>query len=85
MASNTLVRARVPEDIKEEAAAVLAEMGLTISDAVRILLTRTAREKGLPFDLKPNRLTAETLKKSERGEDVCQAKDAKDLFQQLDI
>jgi DNA-damage-inducible protein J len=73
MASKALVRARVPEDIKEEAAAVLAEMGLTVSDAVRILLARIAKERGLPFDLKPNRLTEETLKKSERGEDIHQA------------
>ena len=45
-----LVRARIDEHIKEEASAVLATMGLTVSDAFRMLLTRVAREKALPFD-----------------------------------
>ena len=42
--------------------------------------------KALPFEMRvPNKLTAETLAKSERGEDVHSAKDADDLFQQLGI
>jgi DNA-damage-inducible protein J len=82
----TFVRARVDQDLKNEAAAVLAGMGLTVSDVVRIALTKIAREKALPFDMRlPNELTAETLAKSERGEDVHKAKDAADLFNQLGI
>ena len=50
MAGNTIVRASVDEDIKNEAAAVLAEFGLTVSDAVRLLLIRIANEKSLTFD-----------------------------------
>jgi DNA-damage-inducible protein J len=50
MSSNTTVRARINDEIKEEAAAVLAEIGLTISDAFRMLLIRVAREKALPFE-----------------------------------
>lgn len=83
MAANAFIRARIAEDIKDQATAVLADMGLTVSDAVRILLTRTAKEKALPFDLVPNKLTADTLRKSERGEDLHTAKDADDLFAQL--
>lgn len=86
MTANAVVRARVDESLKHEAAAVLADMGLTVSDAVRILLTKVAKEKALPFEMQtPNALTAETLRKSERGEDVHAAKDADDLFKQLDI
>lgn len=86
MAATAFVRARVDETLKNEAAAVLAGMGLTVSDVVRIALTKIATEKALPFDLRvPNKLTAETLAKSERGEDVHHAKDAADLFKQLDI
>jgi len=48
MAANALVQARVNNKIKQEAAKVLADMGLTISDAVRILLTRVAKEKNFP-------------------------------------
>jgi DNA-damage-inducible protein J len=51
MAANALVQARIDRAVKERAASVLQEMGLTISDAVRILLTRTANEGALPFAL----------------------------------
>lgn len=51
---NSLVQTRIDPVVKEQAAAVLESMGLTISDAVRILLTRTAKEGGLPFELTPN-------------------------------
>lgn len=55
MPAKTVVRARIDEHIKEEASAVLAAMGLTVSDASRIMLTRVAREKALPFEpLVPN-------------------------------
>ena len=84
--ATTFVRARVDEALKNEAATVLADMGLTVSDVVRIALTKIAKEKALPFDLRtPNALTAATLAKSERGEDVHLAKDADDLFDQLGI
>jgi DNA-damage-inducible protein J len=52
---------------------------------MRIVLTRVAKEEALPFDLKPNKLTRETLQKSAQGIEVHQAKDAADLFQQLGI
>lgn len=64
----------------------LADMRLTLSDVMRIVLTKVATEKVLPFDMcVPNKLTAETLAKSERGEDIHHAKDANDLFEQLGI
>ncbi len=50
MPANAIVQARVDARVKAEAAAVLDNMGLTVSDAVRILLTRVAREGALPFD-----------------------------------
>ena len=86
MAATAFVRARIDETLKNEAAAVLAGMGLTVSDVVRIALTKIAKEKALPFEMRvPNALTAETLTRSDRGEDVHHAKDAKDLFGQLGI
>jgi DNA-damage-inducible protein J len=51
MAANALVQTRIDADVKERAAAVLENMGLTVSDAVRILLTRTANEGALPLEL----------------------------------
>jgi DNA-damage-inducible protein J len=50
MPANDLVQARVNKEVKEEAAAVLAEIGLTVSDAMRLLLIKVARERALPFD-----------------------------------
>ena len=50
MASNALVQTRIDADLKARAVAVLDNMGLTVSDAVRILLTRVANEGALPFD-----------------------------------
>lgn len=59
MAANALVQTRISHAVKAEAAAVLATMGLTVSDAVRIMLTRVAHDKELPFEpLRPN---AETI------------------------
>lgn len=58
MPANAVVRARIEEALKDEASAVLADMGLTVSDLVRITLTRVARDKALPFELKaPNAAT----------------------------
>lgn len=51
MAATALIQTRIDPEIKERAAEVLGSIGLTVSDAVRILLTRTANEGALPFDL----------------------------------
>ena len=68
MAANQLVQARIDGVVKEEAAAVLAAMGLTVSDAVRLLLTRVAQEKTLPFaPLTPNAVTIEAMKEARKG------------------
>jgi DNA-damage-inducible protein J len=68
MPQNEVVRARIDAHIKEEAATVLAAMGLTVSDAFRILLTRIAKEKKLPFEpLIPNAETIEAMQEARRG------------------
>jgi DNA-damage-inducible protein J len=51
MAANALVQTRIDAEIRDKASAVLAKSGLTVSDAVRILLTRTANEGALPLQL----------------------------------
>ena len=69
MTENTVVRARIDERIKNEAAAVLGAMGLTISDAFRLMMIRIAKEKALPFEpLVPNNETIEAMKAARRGE-----------------
>jgi DNA-damage-inducible protein J len=51
MSANALVQTRIDAAVKEQATEVLDRLGLTVSDAVRILLTRTANEGALPFAL----------------------------------
>jgi DNA-damage-inducible protein J len=53
-----MVHIRVDEDVKDRAAEALASMGLTVSGAVRILLTRIAAEQAFPFDLRTPNLAA---------------------------
>lgn len=67
--TNTVVRARIDEQVKEEAAAVLATIGLTVSDAFRLMMVRIATDKALPFEpLVPNAETVEAMKAARRGE-----------------
>ena len=66
MATSTMVHVRVDENVKAQAAEALASMGLSISDAVRVLLVRVAAEKQLPFELKiPNAATKAAMIEAE--------------------
>jgi DNA-damage-inducible protein J len=65
MAANQLVQTRINGDIKKEASIVLEAMGLTVSDAVRLMLTKVAYEHALPFDpLIPNETTIAAMKEA---------------------
>jgi DNA-damage-inducible protein J len=67
--TNKVVRARIDEHVKEEASAVLATIGLTVSDAFRLMMVRIAMDKALPFEpLVPNAETVEAMKAARRGE-----------------
>ena len=80
---NHLVQARIDKAVKEEAAAVLAAMGLTVSGAVRLLLTKVAHEKALPFaPLVPNAATIEAMRETRRG-DLPKFATVEDLFDDL--
>src|SRR5580693_3307949 len=69
MTGNSVVRARIDERTKREAAAALKKIGLTVSDAFRLLLVRVAAEKALPFEpLNPNSETVAAMKAARRGE-----------------
>lgn len=67
--NNPVVRARIDGQVKAEAEAVLASIGLTVSDAFRMMMVRIAKEKALPFEpLVPNKETVEAMKAARRGE-----------------
>jgi DNA-damage-inducible protein J len=64
-----IVHIRVDEKVKTRASKALAAMGLTVSDAVRLLLIRVAAEKAMPFEVRvPNRETGAAIEAAERGE-----------------
>ena len=62
-----MVHIRIDDKVKEKAAKTLAEMGMSVSDAVRLLLIRVAAEKALPFEVKvPNPTTVKAMKAADR-------------------
>ncbi|AAK86740.1 damage-inducible protein [Agrobacterium tumefaciens] len=71
MTANAYVRARIDQTLKDDATAVLDRLGLTVSDVMRMMLTRIAREKALPIELtQPN---AETLAAIEEARAIAAA------------
>ena len=65
---DSVVRARIDTATKERAADALADMGLSVSDAIRLLLIRVADERRLPFEVKaPNKTTREAIAELEAG------------------
>jgi DNA-damage-inducible protein J len=84
MSQSAVVRARIDERTKQEATAVLDAMGLTVSDAFRLMMVRIAAEKALPFQpLVPNEETIEAMKAARRGE-LESARSVGDLLARLD-
>lgn len=65
---DSVVRARIDTATKERATDALADMGLSVSDAIRILLIRVAEERRLPFEVKvPNKVTRRAIAELEAG------------------
>ncbi len=78
-----MVHIRVDEKVKADATKTLSAMGMSVSDAVRMLLVRVAAEKALPFEVKvPNATTVKAMQEADRGEGK-RFKNADALFQDL--
>jgi len=83
--ASTMVHVRVDEKTKQRAAKTLAGMGISVSDAVRMLLVRVAAEKALPFEVKvPNTTTVSSMRAADRGKGK-RLKSAGALFKDLGI
>ncbi len=68
MSTDTVVRARIDPDTKARATEALSAMGLTVSDAIRLMLIRVADEKRLPFPVQvPNATTRRAMKELDEG------------------
>ena len=80
---NTVVRARIDDKIKEDASAVLATIGLTASDAFRLMMVRIATEQKMPFELLvPSAETIAAMKAARQG-DVVSFDSIEDLMADL--
>lgn len=86
MKKSAMIRARIEEKLKEDVGKVFDKLGLTTTEAITLFYKQIKLHKGLPFDVRiPNKLTRKVIKDSEKGIDVFEAKDANDLFKQLEI
>ncbi len=85
MSSDSVVRARIDSDTKERATAALEAMGLSVSDAIRLLMLRIADEKRLPFSVQvPNASTAKAMVELDAGKGK-RFETADELFEDLGI
>ena len=85
MGADTVVRARIDWDTKAKAAEALHAMGLSISDAIRLLMVRVAEERRLPFAVQvPNATTIEAMAELDEGRGR-RFESAQDLLDDLDL
>lgn len=82
--STSMIHVRIDDEVKRQAVDALASMGLSVSDAVRVLLFRIAQDKAFPFTLQaPNATTLQAIHEVEHG-DVLTFTSAQDLFNELE-
>jgi len=83
------VRSKVSHNTKVSAENILNELGLSMSEAINLMLRQVVIRRALPFDLtlsnQPNIETAKILKEAEAGIGLVECEDEKDLFKKLDI
>ncbi|MGD8782524.1 MAG: type II toxin-antitoxin system RelB/DinJ family antitoxin [Ignavibacteria bacterium] len=81
MNKSATIQARIDPSVKSEAQKILNKLNISMSEAISIFLTQVSLNKGIPFEVKiPNKLTEETLRKSENGEELHEVSDTKQLF-----
>jgi DNA-damage-inducible protein J len=76
-----IIHARIEAKTKQKAEGVLRKLGLTPTEAIRIFYRQISLRGGLPFAIEiPNELTASTLEKSHRGEDIQEFESLEAMF-----
>jgi DNA-damage-inducible protein J len=85
MSTDSVVRARIDSDTKARATAALEAMGLSVSDAIRLLMLRVADEQRLPFAVQvPNATTLKAMEELDSGKGKRFASE-QDLFDDLGL
>jgi len=86
MAQDATYQLRIDQQTKDASFAVFRELGMTPAEGLRIFLTQVAKSRAIPFPVNiPNAATARVLANADAGIGLHRARDAKDLFQQLDL
>ncbi len=84
MGKNTTISIRIDSETKVQSQKVLKQLHMTMSEAVAVFLKQVALQRGIPFEIKiPTELTARTLEKSQKGEDVKSFDSVDALFEDL--
>lgn len=85
VAKTATIQARIDPKVKTKAQKILNALNISMSEAIALYLTQVTLHNGIPFEIKiPNELTAETLRKSERGEDLHEISDGGNLIDELE-
>ena len=85
MAKTATIQTRVDPKIKKSTQNILNTLNISMSEAISMYLSQITLHKGIPFEVKiPNRITAQTLKKSEEGKELHKVSNVDELFEELD-
>ena len=84
MSKTAMIRARMEPDLKEEAEAVLAQVGLSPTEAIRLFYRQVTLRQGLPFEVRvPNAATRQAMAEVRSGKKLKRFKSAADLMRSL--
>ncbi len=84
MSKNTTISIRIDSETKVQSQKVLKQLHMTMSEAVAVFLKQVALQRGIPFEIRiPTELTARTLEKSEKGEEIKSFDSVDALFEDL--
>ncbi len=85
MPKTAIIQAQIDSKIKKNAQMILNKLNISMSEAISLYLTQITLQKKIPFEINiPNKLTTETLRKSEDGNDLHSVDSIEQLFQELD-
>jgi DNA-damage-inducible protein J len=86
MLKSASIHARIEPELKEEAEAILKELGLNATQAITLFYQQIKLNQGLPFIIRiPNKDTRKTLDETNAGQNLVYCRDAEDLFNRLKL
>ncbi len=86
MAKEAMIRARVEASLKEEAEAILSQLGLNATEAITLFYQQVRLQHGLPFAVRlPNEITRQTFERTDAGKDLVRSGSAEEMFEKLGI